>query len=269
MVIKRGRVLRDTNVGPGLVTVDGKQYSFNLEDMWVSEVPPRPGVVVDVTFSDQGLPVSLQVVPENQIAREQAHQALSGARTQGTALASTLKARFGVPLLFAAACLFVGWFFLGCVSIGGVRLGLTFWQLLAYVGNAQALMGSFESAQAPGPGIYGLLAFAALAGPFVRFFWQDWRAAFGGFLPLLLMLLVSFEVQSGIEHALDVIVGTGPQSGPARAHAMSTFLSQFSLGVGAYVSLAACVYFAGIAARQLLVNRAMASPRAQQVRTTA
>ncbi len=267
---KRGRVLRDTNVGPGLVTVEGKQYSFTLEDMWVSEIPPRPGMVVDVRFNDSGVPVALTAVPENQIAKEQAQQVLAGAQTQGTAIASTLKARFGVPRLVAAALLLGGWFILDSVSMGGVRLQLTFWQLLDYVGNAGALVGSLENNQAPGAGIYGLLAFLALAGPLLRFFWQDRRAALGGILPLLLMLLAAFEVRSGIQHALDLVVGTGPASGPARDRAMKMFMSQFSLGAGAYVSLAACVYFAWNGVREFLVGRAMMlGPELQQVRTPA
>ena len=42
METKRGRVLRDTNVGAGLVTVDGRQYSFTLETMWVSRYRREP-----------------------------------------------------------------------------------------------------------------------------------------------------------------------------------------------------------------------------------
>ena len=55
-MVWRGRILRDTNSGPGLLAVNGKQYTFTLEDMWQSEVPPRPGMVVEVSFGAQGAP---------------------------------------------------------------------------------------------------------------------------------------------------------------------------------------------------------------------
>ena len=42
---KRGKVLRDPHLGPGLLMVEGKQYPF-LEGSWRSDVPAKPGLVV-------------------------------------------------------------------------------------------------------------------------------------------------------------------------------------------------------------------------------
>ena len=253
MVAKRGRVLRDTNVGPGLVTVDGKQYTFTIEDMWLSEVPARSGMVVEVTFAEAGVPLTLRAVPESQIAREQAQTALANVQMQGSALASGLRARYGTLPLIAFAALIVGWFFLDAISLGGARVQFTFWQLLSYVGNARALLDSIGTANNPGSGIFSLLAFLALAGPVLRFFWSDRRAQLAGSLPLLLMLLVGWEVRSGILQAITAFVGTGPQEAMARDRAWTMFLSEFSLASGVYLSFLASIYFAVSGTRQYLL----------------
>ena len=50
--MKRGRILRDTNSGPGIVSVDGTQKSFSLEQHWRSATPPKVGGFErPVTFS--------------------------------------------------------------------------------------------------------------------------------------------------------------------------------------------------------------------------
>ena len=39
---KRGRILRDTNAGPGLITVEGTQYTFVLEACGAPRSHPGP-----------------------------------------------------------------------------------------------------------------------------------------------------------------------------------------------------------------------------------
>ena len=253
---KRGRILRDTNAGPGLVTVEGKQYSFTLEDMWTSQVPPRPGMVVDVLFGSEGNPSSLRAVPDKDIAKEQAQQALSEAKVHGSVLASKLRSRFGVPLLIVMAVLVVGWFFLNGVSMGGSRVQFTFWQMLGYLGNAQALVRSLDSNEAPGSGIYGFLAVLSLAAPFLRFFWHDRRASLAGWLPLLLMVLVAFEIHSGLRHAFDTVYPWGG-AGAQRDHAWQMFMDNIGLsyGAGTWISLAASVYLAWVGTRQFFSHQ--------------
>jgi len=51
---KKGRVLRNPHTGPGLLIVEGRQYRFWLDQTWGLDVPPRPGLEVDVTFNSQG-----------------------------------------------------------------------------------------------------------------------------------------------------------------------------------------------------------------------
>jgi hypothetical protein len=51
---KRGKVLRDPHAGSGLLMIEGRQYPFWLDQTWRLDVPPRPGMAVDVTFDSQG-----------------------------------------------------------------------------------------------------------------------------------------------------------------------------------------------------------------------
>ena len=52
---KRGKILRDTSTGPGLLMAEGQQYSFPLEGVWQSETPPRPGLVVDLDLGEDAV----------------------------------------------------------------------------------------------------------------------------------------------------------------------------------------------------------------------
>ena len=87
---KRGKILRDTSAGNGLIVVDGQQYSFTLEGTWKSEVPPTVGTAVDVEFNDAGQVASLRAVPESQLTKEQAQAALTAAKGKGAEIFSPI-----------------------------------------------------------------------------------------------------------------------------------------------------------------------------------
>src|SRR5215813_4055257 len=74
---KRGKVLRGTSSGPGLVMIEGEQYPFSVEKAWKSHTPPRPRLVVDVELDDRGGVQAIIVVPDAQLAQEQPDEALS------------------------------------------------------------------------------------------------------------------------------------------------------------------------------------------------
>lgn len=250
---KRGKILRDTSAGPGLLMSEGQQYSFPLEGVWQSETPPRPGLVVDVDLGEDGIVRTVTVVPESQIAKEQAEQALAIARAKGGALASTAVARFGMPTLVATGLLILGWFFLSTISINTGFLGkmdFTFWRVLSFVNakNAFEALGTLKDGGSAG--FYGLLALIALAGPFLSTFWKDRRAALGGLLPLLFMLLVALLVRNAISSA------TAGAPAEMMDAARDEIAKQISVGIGAYVSLLAAIYLAFISMKNFLVAKA-------------
>ena len=252
---KRGKILRDTSAGAGLLMAEGQQYPFSLEGVWRSEEAPRVGMVADVELNERGEIVSIATVPESQLAREQAEVAMAAARERGAALASGAVARFGIPSLVGAAALIIGWWMLPAVSVNvfGSSGHITFWQVLGFV-NAGNLMGGFGAGGSPSTGIYGLLAVVAVGGPFVHHFCTDRRASLGALLPLLFMLLVGLMVRNALAGAM----GGGP------AGAFSEFANQardeamkaVSIGSGVYISLIASLYFAVTGTMKFMAARA-------------
>lgn len=236
---KRGKVLRDTTSGPGLLMMEGQQYRFSREEVWKSEAPPKPGLEVDVELDAQGKVQAIRVVPDSQLAKEQAETAT--ARLMGRNVSTSLLARIGLPNLAAAGLLFVAWFFLTALSIRVPfpgKLEFTFWQTLGFLnaGNVPELL---DGRGSPGASVYGLVAIVALAGPFLRYFWKDQRAWLGGLLPLAFMIAVGIAVRGSLQRAL-----AGGNDGNYAESSKAV-----SLGLGAYLSVLACLYFAFIAAK--------------------
>ncbi len=69
---KRGKVLRDPHAGPGLLMIEGRQYQFWTDKAWISDVPPKPGLLVDVSFNVRGQIEGIAAVSQEQLDREQA-----------------------------------------------------------------------------------------------------------------------------------------------------------------------------------------------------
>jgi hypothetical protein len=249
---KRGRVLRDTTSGPGLLMIEGQQYRFSLEGVWKSETPSKPGLVVDVELDARGKVQSIIVVPDSRLAREQAEAAAGVARQKGENLASSRLAKIGMPSLAAAGLLAAAWFFLTAASIQFPfpgRLDFTFWQILGFLnaGNVPELL---DRSSGPSTGLYGLAAIVALAGPFIHHFWKDKRALLGGLLPLVFMVVVGIAVRSSIHGAL----ADGSADVSKQSH--DETMKAVSLGLGTYLSILASLYFAFTSAKGYLVATA-------------
>jgi hypothetical protein len=261
---KRGKILRDTSAGNGLIVVDGQQYPFMLEGTWRSEVPPAVGMTFDAEFNDAGQIVSLRVVQESQLTKEQAQAALMAAKGKGAEIFSGIVARVGALNLVALLLLLIGWLFLSAVSIQSPAgsMSFTFWQLLGFV-NAKNALDVMQAGTGSGSaGIYGLLAFVCLLGPFVRYFWKDKRAVLGGVLPLLFMLIIWLIAHSKFNSAMGM-GGTGVDPNDPMVKEMTQQVTQaISIGIGVYLSVLACLYFAAMGVKDFLGARAGAAPKA-------
>ena len=252
---KRGKILRDTNAGPGLVNVDGQQHQFTLEGMWKSAVPPKPDMAVDVDFATDGTVSSVTAVPESQIAKEQAELVVAAARDKSKAIATAAVAKFGLPTLVATGLLIVGWFFLNTASIQtpAGSFNYSFWQVLGYVNAGGAAQAILEGRGSPSTGLYGFLAIVALAGPFLHYFWKDKRAVLGGTLPLLFMLIIALMARSQIGS-----IGGADTAGipPEMLQQMrDEAMKAVSIGMGAYLSLLVGLYFSAVSVKSFLVSR--------------
>src|SRR5260370_24485819 len=80
---KRGKVLRDTSAGPGLISIDGQHHQFSLEGVWRSDAPPVPGMAVAVVFAKGRSIAAVTAVSESQISHEQALAGGQEARATG------------------------------------------------------------------------------------------------------------------------------------------------------------------------------------------
>ena len=75
----RGKILRDTNVGDGIIFINNEQKTFTLEKNWRSSTPPKVGSIVEVELDDVGEIVAVQAIDDAVIAKEQAQKALESA----------------------------------------------------------------------------------------------------------------------------------------------------------------------------------------------
>ena len=244
---QRGRVLRDTNVGPGLLAVGGKQYTFTLEDMWQSELPPRPGMIVEVSFNAEGLPEEVRAVPETELAQEQSAQ--FQARTQETipdwtpeqesSFAAGVRTIFGWLPFAAEALLLIAFFLLPNLFIGNVMggRGLTGWEAIGFNLATQAITdrGSLSS--------MALVCLTApLAAALVKSPWSRWLYT----APLAFTLLASATVALEIRHAGQAASqGVAAVLGEVAASQMTHEVTDmFTIGIGAYLVLLCSAYLA-------------------------
>jgi hypothetical protein len=260
--IKRGRVLRDTSAGEGLVFVDGNQYPFKLEGMWRSEFAPKANMAVDVEFDEQGNILAVRSVAGSTVAGEQASQALDAAGAAAKKMAAEFQSK-GLPViqewakavgynkLIAFGVLVISWFFLPAVTIKMGFLGdgsITFYESLKFLNSGAMAMGG------GGAGFYGFLVLIALVGVVAHQFWKDPRAAYGMCLPLLLMglvfLIAYFKASSQMSDAQEAMgqFGNSPEyqemARNMASEARKQMWAAFSFGFGLYLALGASLYLA-------------------------
>jgi hypothetical protein len=243
---KRGRILRDTSVGPGLLTVEGTQYTFLLEGMWRSEVPPRAGMAVDVVFDRTGAPATVSAVSEGQVAKEHAQRALSGVLQQRESVSGNLKSRFGAMTIVAEALMLLCFFFLPNMEMGNAwaQRKVNGWDAIGLDPNTMLTNDH---------GFLSLLAvlclFAPLAVPFVKQAWSRWLNAAPLAFVALAAAAITSEVRSIGQQAAGNIAGL---LGGEAAREMSRQMSgMFSISFGAYGVLLCSIY---------LLTQALRSP---------
>jgi hypothetical protein len=247
---KRGKVLRDTSAGAGLLIVDGLQYPFSLE-VWRSQTPPKPGMVVEVEFEQYGKIQAIHALNDAELTEPQ-RAVLSGPKLTGLSFAQQAAAHFGAMNLVVAGLLIISWTAMAAISIQTPlgKLDFTFWQMLGFVNSGNSFEAVMQGRNAPGAGFYGFLALVAVAAPFVRFLWSNKRAALGGLFPLLYMIFTGLMIRSNFENAFrgDAQNALNPLILQMREEA----LSAVSLGLGTYLSGLASLYFAVSSVRNLL-----------------
>ena len=248
-MLQRGRILRDTSSGIGLISSNGKQYEFRLEGMWKSDISPKQNMVVEFDFDDKGNISSLSAVDETELAKEQAEKAMLAVKEKGLSAINGISSSVSKPILIASGLLLVSWFFLNTISLEAFnhKIGITFWKLLGLVNSSNGIEGLASLADSGDKGIYGLLAIASLAGPFIYHFWKASIAHIGNCLPLITMLLATFSLASSAMNA--------PSSQFGNQIAMEV-LKATHLGAGFYIALLSSIFLAFVGLKKYLAAKA-------------
>jgi hypothetical protein len=237
---KRGKVLRDTNVGPGLMTVEGKQYSLRLEGMWQSEIPPRPGMTVEVKFDSEGVPFEVFAVSESQIAKEQAQRALDGALRHGGAFGESLKSgstgRIHIPVFVAEGILLLGFFALPNLRVGNGFISHSFngWDAIGL---------DINTGMTSDHGLLSLVAVVCLLAPIGVFFMkQAWaRWLYGA--PMAFFLLASVTILLEFQKVISATENMGDALGGSAGRAMARQAGpSVSPSIGAFLVLLSAIY---------------------------
>lgn len=266
---QRAKVLLDASNGKGLISAGSTQYEFTLKGVWKSEVAPKVGMVVEFELGSDGEVSSISVVPESQLAKEQADIVMQAAKDKGLALFSQASTRLGTPVLVAWATLIVTWFFMNTINIsmGAVSgAGVTFWDLLGVVNNSGGLAGI--NGGAGSKGIYALLAIVALVSPVVSQFWSDNKAHLANCIPLLLMLLVVaifyMQLRSSVAEMGNMAGGLGGGAAADMANKMladmaskmmEQTMNSVHFGSGGMVAFAPSGYLAFVGGKRFLLEK--------------
>jgi hypothetical protein len=94
----RGKVLRAPSSGPGLLIVEGQQYRFSLDGVWKSEIPPKPGLDVEVDLDHKLQVLAITVLPDSQLGKERAEVSIRKAKQKRTEILGKIVAQCGEHL---------------------------------------------------------------------------------------------------------------------------------------------------------------------------
>lgn len=247
----RGTILRDTNSGPGMISVNGQKKTFTLEQHWHGSSAPMVAMPVDVTLDLQG-EISMVVparigVEDLEKVKEKARQALDG----GLPIVVAGIGRIGKPVLAAVLLVLVSWVWLPAVTVtvmAAIKQSATMFDVLR-LANSGASLESFGQLGGGSSGLYGVLCVLAMFAPLLPAFVKHKYAPFAYFAPLAFLALVGLtiylKVNSMASDARDGMRAFGGNRMDEMADAMvQQIMNAISIGVGTYVSLAAAAYLA-------------------------
>lgn len=247
----RGTILRDTQNGPGLISAQGQQFIFDLQQHWRSDKPPVTGAKVDMDMSPDGQLGAVRAVDEAQLAKELAQEKAQQLAASGQALFGQALSEFGKVPLAAMAGLLLGWFALDIVNIQfGVRMqsGLSFYELNKLIGAGADMISALQVAQRGSVGFWGLATLAVAAAPLAPLFVRDRRANWALAAPLALMLIQALRLYWAMKSAasqMQEAAGSNPFLGSNFAQEfVREMMKAISLGAGFYLSFAAAIVLA-------------------------
>lgn len=250
----RGKILRDTGAGTGIVFINGEQKQFTLEQHWKSSTAPLVNQTVEVVLSESGEVLTLSLVDETALAKEQAQRVAEQAAMQARQLSNQLLATVGPIKLGAVLLLLLSWTWFNFVSISisqGYAESASMYDILklANAGEGLSALGGFKHASA---GVYGVLMWAAALLPLLPYFLKHKLAWLANFGPLAFTSAATYSIYSAIQKQVGTAASIGSLFGGTQAQQMaeklasemmSAALRAMSLGLGFYLSAAVAIYF--------------------------
>lgn len=271
-MLQRGRILRDTSSGVGLISSNGNQHEFKLEGIWKSDISPQQNMVVEFELDNTNKIIFLNAVSESQLAKEQAEKVLATAKEKGSAVFDDIVGRVGKPVLIATGLVAISWFFLSAITVQvsqDMSFKIPFWKILGVADNGAGGLSALQAGGGGDTGVYGLLAIAALLGPFASQFWKDPKAHLGNCLPLIMMFFVCVTIYFGVQ---DSMKSAGNLAGNMTAmfggtdankmihdmasEMMRSFMQAIHVGIGAYISIVASSYLTFVGLKKYLAAKA-------------
>jgi hypothetical protein len=257
--MRKGKILRDTQAGPGLASADGQQFIFTLEEHWRSDTAPRIGMAVELALDAHGTLQTLHAVDVLQQAQDGLKGLGADLQQRGLpvlkALSGTVLQRVGLPTLAGMAALALGWLVFSTLTVrvgGSLTQSLSLRDLLklAHMAGGLEMLGGLERAST---GWTGWLLWLALLAPLLPQLVPSRWAGWGLFAPLGFMLAMALAAYFKLKDSLGAVNGAAQAFGGAQAARMaqemadamfSQMLQAMSLGLGFYLATAAALWLA-------------------------
>jgi hypothetical protein len=248
----RGTILRDTQLGPGLISVAGRQFSFTLEQHWRSERPPLTGAAVEVLLDGEQV-AQLCLVDSAQAAKETASQAADGLARHGRQLWHKAVAELGLAPLLTLLGLWLGWWVFDWVAVrvmGSHVASYSFWDMVKMLSAPNAL--EAMQYQQGGVGFWSLILLLCACAPLLPLLWRDRRASWGLAMPLFFMMVQGGRLYWAIKSAASALQqqmggGAGRMMQELSNELQVQIFKSISLGFGLYLSVASALALAVLA----------------------
>lgn len=251
----RATILRDTTQGEGLISIQGKQYSFNLQTHWRSDMPPNTGAKVDVWLDAEGKLTELRLVPESELAKELAAETSQKLQQASGRWFKLAQQKLGHIPLLAMAGLFVGWVMCSQVSFSvfGQSKAIDIWQILRMMHAGSSLEEGLGGSSGGSIGLWGYLFVISMVAPFSVLFTNARKAHLTLALPLALLLVSVARVGWGVYSTISEMKSRtnsffGGDSGrivqSIGSEMFNAVLQNMSFDFGFYLSLASALVLA-------------------------
>jgi hypothetical protein len=271
----RGKIIRDTSAGNGIISINGKQYPFSLEEHWKSDTTPKTEMVVDVELNSDDTISTVQAVTQNDLVKEQlgrvseaaqqmAKEMLAKSSATGLPMAKQVTAAVGIPTLVALSAVFIGWVFMNTFSIhvyGDHHEGISFYGIMKLINNSDQLNAQVLGGGASGgAGFYGFLVYLSVLLPLVPHIIKNRNAWLAYTAPLALMLTTLFtvywKIKSGFSDSAEGMRALGGgRIADIASEMFSAMMKAVSMGMGFYIALAAAGYLAARGIFKFLATR--------------